>query len=145
MEFLCSFLRRKFAGKPVVASRNVCCLLRLWFTQFGGGSHSPTVWICIYFLVLMLQIHLYLSDWLFVLFLLSRDLNQVFDGIGYKIGMFVHAISTVLAGFALAFWYQWKLTLVLISVTPLLVVAGGILGKVTSSIILFKEPIRPET
>ena len=69
----------------------------------------------------------------------------MFDGIGYKIGMFVHAISTVLAGFVLAFLYQWKLTLVLISITPLLVVAGGILGKVTSSIILFKWPIRPET
>ncbi|CAH3192815.1 unnamed protein product [Porites evermanni] len=60
----------------------------------------------------------------------TEDLNQVFDGIGYKIGMFVHAISTVLAGFVLAFLYQWKLTLVLISITPLLVVAGGILGKV---------------
>ena len=69
----------------------------------------------------------------------------MFDGIGYKIGMFVHAISTVLAGFVLAFWYGWKLTLVLISVTPLLVVAGGILGKVTSSIVDFKGPIRPET
>ena len=69
----------------------------------------------------------------------------MFDGIGYKIGMFVHAISTVLAGFVLAFLYQWKLTLVLISITPLLVVAGGILGKVTCCIILFKWPIRPET
>ena len=56
----------------------------------------------------------------------------MFDGIGHKIGMFVHAISIVLAGFVLAFVYGWKLTLVLISVTPLLVVAGGILGKVTS-------------
>ena len=31
MEFLYSFLRRHFAGKPVVASRNVGCLLRLVF------------------------------------------------------------------------------------------------------------------
>ena len=29
MEFLCSFLRRQFAGKPVVASRNVSCFVRL--------------------------------------------------------------------------------------------------------------------
>ena len=29
MEFLRSFLRRHFAGKPVVASRNVGCFLRL--------------------------------------------------------------------------------------------------------------------
>ncbi|XP_073253010.1 ATP-dependent translocase ABCB1-like isoform X3 [Porites lutea] len=63
----------------------------------------------------------------------TEDLNQVFDGIGHKIGMFVHAISIVLAGFVLAFVYGWKLTLVLISVTPLLVVAGGILGKVMAA------------
>ena len=31
MEFLYSFLRRHFAGKPVVASRNVGCFLRLLF------------------------------------------------------------------------------------------------------------------
>ena len=43
MEFLHPFLRRNLAGKPVVASRNVDCLLRLWFTQFGGGSHSPSL------------------------------------------------------------------------------------------------------
>ena len=29
MEFLCSFLRRHLAGKPVVASPNVRCILRL--------------------------------------------------------------------------------------------------------------------
>ena len=31
MEFLYSFLRRHFAGKPVVASRNVGCFLSLFF------------------------------------------------------------------------------------------------------------------
>ena len=31
MEFLYSFLRRHFAGKPVMASRNVGCFLRLLF------------------------------------------------------------------------------------------------------------------
>ena len=29
MEFLCSFLRRHLAGKPVVAAPNVRCILRL--------------------------------------------------------------------------------------------------------------------
>ena len=29
MEFLCSFLRRHFVGKPAVASRNASCFLRL--------------------------------------------------------------------------------------------------------------------
>ena len=33
VEFLRSFLRRHFAGKPLVASWNVLCFLRLWFKQ----------------------------------------------------------------------------------------------------------------
>ena len=33
MEFVRSFLRRHFAGKPVVASRNVSCFLRLNTSQ----------------------------------------------------------------------------------------------------------------
>ena len=35
MEFLRSFLRRCFAGKPLVASRDVVCFLRLavWITD----------------------------------------------------------------------------------------------------------------
>ena len=32
MEFLCSFLRHHFAGKPVVVSCNVGCFLKLWPT-----------------------------------------------------------------------------------------------------------------
>ena len=46
MEFLRSFLRRHFAGKPLVASRNVGCFLRLLrkiveiqnFFFWGGGG-----------------------------------------------------------------------------------------------------------
>ena len=43
MEFLCSFLRRHFGGKPVVASRNVGCFLRLTFCTLWllRWYHSP--------------------------------------------------------------------------------------------------------
>ena len=34
MEFLCSFLGRHFAGKPVVAPQNVGCFLELHWTSF---------------------------------------------------------------------------------------------------------------
>ena len=37
MEFLRSFLRRYLAGKPVVASPNVGCFLRLKDSPFKGG------------------------------------------------------------------------------------------------------------
>ena len=52
------------------------------------------------------------------------------NGIGSKIGMFLQAISTMLVGFIMGFAYGWKLTLVIIAVSPLLVIAGGILAKV---------------
>ena len=52
------------------------------------------------------------------------------DGIGQKIGMFLQAIAIVLVGFIMGFVYGWKLTLVIIAVSPLLVIAGGLMAKV---------------
>ena len=63
---------------------------------------------------------------------LFRDLNKVEEGIGHKIGMLLQAITTVLVGFIMGFVYGWKLTLVMIAASPLAVIAGGIIGKVTS-------------
>ena len=41
MEFLRSFLRRLLVGKPVVASPNVGCFLRLYiFKVFSSVAHS---------------------------------------------------------------------------------------------------------
>ena len=62
---------------------------------------------------------------------LFRDLNKIEEGIGHKIGMMLQAITTVLVGFIMGFVYGWKLTLVMIAASPLVVIAGGILGKVT--------------
>ena len=52
------------------------------------------------------------------------------DGIGHKIGMFIHAITIAILGLVMGFVYGWKLTLVIIAVSPLLVIAGGLMGKV---------------
>jgi len=54
----------------------------------------------------------------------------VLDGIGHKIGMFIHAITIAILGLVMGFVYGWKLTLVIIAVSPLLVIAGGLMGKV---------------
>lgn len=64
---------------------------------------------------------------------LSEDLNKVHDGMGTKIGMFFANITTVIVGFIMGFVYGWKLTLVIIAVSPLIVIAGGIIGKLLSS------------
>ena len=42
MEFLSSFLRRHFAGKPMVTTRNVGCLLRLVMYFYSRHLNEPT-------------------------------------------------------------------------------------------------------
>lgn len=53
------------------------------------------------------------------------------DGIGHKIGSFIQAVTMFFAGFAMGFAYGWKLTLVILAITPLLAISGAILGKVS--------------
>jgi len=54
----------------------------------------------------------------------------VHDGIGQKIGMFLQNAAIVLTGFIMGFVYGWKLTLVIIAISPLLMIAGGFMAKV---------------
>ena len=67
---------------------------------------------------------------------MSSDLNKIADGIGHKFALFLQAITGFFCGYVLGFVYGWKLMLVILSVFPLIAIAGGILGSV--KIILFK-------
>ncbi|WYZ33785.1 hypothetical protein EsH8_I_000061 [Colletotrichum jinshuiense] len=51
------------------------------------------------------------------------------SGIGEKLGALVQAIATFIAAFIIAFVTQWKLTLIIIGMVPvLLIVVGGVAG-----------------
>ncbi|KAK3736374.1 hypothetical protein QZH41_006151 [Actinostola sp. cb2023] len=63
-------------------------------------------------------------------FIKSVDINKVAEGIGGKAGMSIQFITTFFAGFGLGFGYSWNLTLVILSLVPLMIIAGGIIGKV---------------
>ena len=52
------------------------------------------------------------------------------EGIGDKIGNFFQWFSTFVAGIVIGFVYGWKLTLVIMSVSPLLVGCGVVFTKV---------------
>lgn len=58
------------------------------------------------------------------------DISKVHDGIGDKIGTFVQWFSAFLAGFTVGFIYGWKLTLVIIAISPLLAGAAFVMSKV---------------
>ncbi|XP_039380536.1 ATP-dependent translocase ABCB1-like isoform X2 [Mauremys reevesii] len=57
---------------------------------------------------------------------LMDDINTIHEGIGDKICIFVQFFSTFLTGLVIGFVYGWKLTLVILSVSPLLAAAAAV-------------------
>nr|XP_042128652.1 multidrug resistance protein 2 isoform X2 [Peromyscus maniculatus bairdii] len=64
---------------------------------------------------------------------LTDDVSKINDGIGDKIGMCFQSITTFLAGFIVAFISGWKLTLVILAVTPLIGLSSTMWAKVLTS------------
>ncbi|XP_060638094.2 ATP-binding cassette sub-family B member 5 [Anolis sagrei] len=63
---------------------------------------------------------------------LTDDINTIHGGIGDKICIVVQFFSTFLSGMIIAFVHGWKLTLVILSVTPLLVASGAVWSYIIS-------------
>lgn len=64
---------------------------------------------------------------------LNDDVNKVHDGIGDKIGSALQFISGFFAGLVLGFIRGWKLTLVILSVSPLLFVCAVVTTRVSQT------------
>ncbi|ETE63392.1 Multidrug resistance protein 1, partial [Ophiophagus hannah] len=63
---------------------------------------------------------------------LTEDINTIHKGIGDKIAILIQNFSTFLTGVIIGFAYGWKLTLVILSVTPLIAVSGGLWSYILS-------------
>ncbi|XP_015281625.1 PREDICTED: ATP-binding cassette sub-family B member 5 [Gekko japonicus] len=57
---------------------------------------------------------------------LTEDINTIQEGIGDKISLIVQFSSTFVAGIIIGFVHGWKLTLVILAVSPLLVLSGAV-------------------
>lgn len=64
----------------------------------------------------------------------TEDLNKLQEGIGEKVGMFIFFMTIFIASLINAFVHGWELTLVILSVFPLLGISTGIIAKVQSSL-----------
>src|SRR6218665_106311 len=58
------------------------------------------------------------------------DVDQIEAGIGDKLSLFVQYFCAFIAGFIVGFVKGWKLTLVILSVSPLLAFTAGLMGRV---------------
>ncbi|XP_075089959.1 ABC transporter B family member 11 isoform X3 [Nicotiana tabacum] len=63
---------------------------------------------------------------------MSGDTVLIQDAMGEKVGKFVQLISTFIGGFVISFTKGWLLTLVMLSVIPLLVISGGVMSLILS-------------
>ncbi|XP_043821901.1 ATP-dependent translocase ABCB1 isoform X2 [Dromiciops gliroides] len=64
---------------------------------------------------------------------LTDDVSKINDGIGDKIGMLFQALATFFTGFIVGFTRGWKLTLVILAISPVLGTSAAIWAKVLSS------------
>ncbi|XP_052083244.1 ATP-dependent translocase ABCB1-like isoform X2 [Mytilus californianus] len=56
---------------------------------------------------------------------LSDDLERVREGIGDKLSLLIQFTAQFFAGFAIGFWKSWKMTLVMMSLTPVLAILAA--------------------
>ena len=57
-------------------------------------------------------------------------MTKIIEGIGDKFALLIQLLSSVIAGFVIAFAIEWRLTLFMIAFTPFMIAAGGVLSKV---------------
>ncbi|XP_066134784.1 bile salt export pump isoform X4 [Saccopteryx bilineata] len=58
----------------------------------------------------------------------SDDINKINDAIADQMAIFIQRMTTSICGFLLGFYQGWKLTLVIISVSPLIGIGAAIIG-----------------
>lgn len=66
---------------------------------------------------------------------ITSDIIVVQDAISEKVGNFMHYISRFLAGFTIGFVRVWQISLVTLSIVPLIALAGGCYAYVTIGLI----------
>ncbi|XP_076438744.1 ATP-dependent translocase ABCB1-like [Babylonia areolata] len=64
---------------------------------------------------------------------LADDILKIHDGIGDKVATLIQHSCCAIAGILIGFYYGWKLTLVILAVSPLLVVSAALFGKLAAS------------
>lgn len=68
----------------------------------------------------------------------SSDVYKIQEGMSDKVGLLMKASSTFIVSFVIGFTTGWKLTLVILAVSPALAIAGSLYNKVK---VFISEPL----
>ncbi|KAL5728468.1 ABC-type xenobiotic transporter [Ranunculus cassubicifolius] len=66
---------------------------------------------------------------------ITSDTIVIQDAISEKVGNFLHYLSRFIAGFAIGFCQVWQISLVTLSILPLIVIAGGLCAYISTGLI----------
>ena len=66
---------------------------------------------------------LYLPCWF-------SDVDKIHDGIGDKFSILIQWITTFFASFVVAFVIDWRLTLFMLAIIPIITIVAGVFSKV---------------
>ncbi|XP_075128118.1 ATP-dependent translocase ABCB1-like [Leptodactylus fuscus] len=64
---------------------------------------------------------------------LTEGVSKISEGLGDKIAMFFQYAATFLAGFTVGFYRGWRLTLVILAVSPLMVLSAALWSKILAT------------
>lgn len=64
---------------------------------------------------------------------IGSDVYKIQEGIGDKVGLLIQAYTTFITAFVIGFTTGWKLTLVILAVSPALAISAAFFSKVRSS------------
>ncbi|PAV65224.1 hypothetical protein WR25_20742 [Diploscapter pachys] len=64
---------------------------------------------------------------------LFDNLERVKEGTGDKVGLMIQFIAQFFGGFIVAFTYDWKLTLIMMSLSPFMIICGAFISKLMAS------------
>lgn len=105
-----------------------------WFDCNSVGELNTRISECVgatYLQIRLLSVH----GWENVLhrmvsLVLCSDINKINNAIADQVSIFIERISTFVFGFMVGFIGGWKLTLVVIAVSPLIGIAAGLMAMV---------------
>nr|AJM87336.1 P-glycoprotein [Cylicocyclus elongatus] len=64
---------------------------------------------------------------------LFDNLERVKEGTGDKLGLMIQFVAQFFGGFIVAFTYDWKLTLIMMSLSPFMIICGAFIAKLMAS------------
>lgn len=62
------------------------------------------------------------------------DLDKLKEGIGEKLSIFIYLLMSFIISVIFSFFYGWKLTLVILSCAPLIIISTAVVAKMQSSL-----------